>query len=76
MCVMCGRRIRSLTRRYSKKWVDKVYGDMLRRNPRLRKEKDMSKQVSFDFEDALAEREAIGIEQARLRALSKARLRH
>ena len=39
------------------KMGDKVYGDMLRRNPRLRKEKDMSKQVSFDFEDALAERE-------------------
>ena len=42
---------------------DKVYGDMVGRNPSLRKEKDMTKTISFDFEDALDEREAEGIEQ-------------
>ena len=40
---------------------DKVYRDMVKENPCLKEEEGMAKPLSFDFEDALADREAEGL---------------
>ena len=50
---------------------DKVCRDMIRKNPSLKQEESMAKTLSFDFEDALAEREAEGLAKGEAEGLAK-----
>ena len=50
---------------------DKVYADMVANNPKLKEEEGMSKPLSFDFEDALAEREAEGLAKGKAEGIEQ-----
>ena len=50
---------------------DKVYRDIVSSNPKLQEEEGMSKPLSFDFEDALAEREAEGLAKGKAEGIQQ-----